>query len=102
MKRGHEIGGKYREDPIGSDVPRGKSTERRKHRNDGPSWTPTESRIKNQLMRQFMRNPEGTAHASSEAYRASPAWCPYCEGRRLRAAHLVSCEQCCERMLRTR
>lgn len=68
MSRGHEIGGKYREDPVGSEAPRGKNREQRKHRNDGPSWTPTEQHIKNNLMRQFMRTGEGPG-APSRAFR---------------------------------
>lgn len=64
-KRGYELGGKYCQDPIGSDKPRGKASSQRKHRNDGPSWTPTELHRRNELMRQFMRNPEGPGGASS-------------------------------------
>jgi hypothetical protein len=94
MRRGFDIGGKYREDPVGADVPRGKSTERRKHRNDGTSWTPTEARLKNELMRQFMHNPEGTAHADDDAYKNSPAWCPHCDGRRLRDEGYDCCTSC--------
>ena len=45
-------------DPVGANEPRGKSNAARKGRYDG-SFTGTEQRIKNQLMRQFMRTGEG-------------------------------------------
>lgn len=83
MKRGHGINERYAQDPIGSDESRGKNRERRKHKLDGPTLTPTESHIKNSLMRQFMRNPEGSADQDDAAYKASPAWCSECDGRRL-------------------
>ncbi len=66
-KRGYEVGGKFSQDPIGSERSRGKSRSQRKHRND-PGWTPTELHVKNQLMRQFMKNPEGPGGAS-ETYK---------------------------------
>ncbi len=58
MKRGFEIGGKYSADPIGSDKARGKSRYQRKAARDGNTLTPTEQRQKNQLMKQFMKDPE--------------------------------------------
>lgn len=94
MKRGHGINERYAEDPINSHEPRGKSSERRKHRLDGSTLTPTEQHIKNGLMRQFMRNPEGSAHRDERAYKESPVWCPNCDGRRMRAAGLRCCEAC--------
>ena len=42
-------------DPIGSDAPRGKDCSKRMGRYDG-GFTPSEQRIKDQLMRQFMRS----------------------------------------------
>lgn len=72
VKKGYEAGGKYSQDPIGSDKPRGKATGRRKHRNDGPNWTPTEQHRRNELMRQFMRTGEGGGGTSS-AYRSNYA-----------------------------
>ncbi len=74
MKRGYEMGGKFSSDPIGSDAPRGKNRERRKHRNDGNTLTPTENHIKQNLMRQFMKNPEGGGIGNSESYRNSECW----------------------------
>ncbi len=72
MKKGFGVGEKYSADPIGSDKPRGKNRERRKHKLDGPTLTPTESHIKNNLMRQFMKNAEGSVN--SEAYRNASCW----------------------------
>ena len=92
-KKGYGYGSKYANDPIGSDAPRGKNRELRKHAMDGNTMTPTESHIKNNLMRQFMRNPEGTAQSNTEAYKNSPAWCPRCE-RRLRADDSEHCGPC--------
>ncbi len=69
-----EAGGKFREDPINSNVPRGKNREQRKHRNDGPSWTPTEQHIKNNLMQQFRRTgegPGGNTQAFKDNYEAT-------------------------------
>lgn len=74
MTKGHEIGGKNKEDPTGSVRPRGKSREKRAHRLDGPTLTPTEQHIKNGLMNQFRRTGEGPG-GNSEAYRTSAAWC---------------------------
>lgn len=63
-----EAGGKFREDPIHSNLPRGKNRERRKHRNDGPTLTPTEQHIKNGLMNQFRRTGEGPG-GNSQAFK---------------------------------
>lgn len=40
---------------------------------DGPSWTPTEQRMREASLRQFMKldGPKGT----TDAYRASDIWC---------------------------
>jgi len=59
-------------DPIGIG-PRGKSNAKRMGRYDG-SFTGTEQRIKNQLMRQFMRTGEGEG-GNSDAYVDAPCWC---------------------------
>lgn len=59
-------------DPVGSEAPRGKSCGKRMGRYDG-SFTPTEQRVKDELMRQFMRNPEG--EPPSAAYVNAPCWC---------------------------
>lgn len=74
---GFELGGKYSNDPIGSERSRGKHRYQRKSKLDGPSWTPTEQRHRNQLMKQFCKLEGGT---NSEAYRASPLWCGKCCG----------------------
>ena len=77
-------------DPVGSGNPRGKARSQRKHRND-PGWTPTESRKRDNLMKQFckLEGPSG----NSEAYQASPAWCSGCNGRRL-AVREGQCDNC--------
>lgn len=95
--KGRDLGGKYRDDPIGSEEPRGKSLERRKHRNDGNTLTPTEQHIKNSCMRQFMKNPEGTESANTKSYKASPAWCRGCDGRRLATSDDGFCMSCAPR-----
>lgn len=59
-------------DPVGADAPRGKSCAQRKGRYDG-SYTPTEQRVKDDLMRQFMRNPEGEPPGA--AYVNASCWC---------------------------
>lgn len=74
MTTGRELEGRYSEDPIGSDAPRGKARSQRKASRDGPSLTPTEQHRKNALMRQFMTNPEGGGIGNSEAYRAASCW----------------------------
>jgi len=57
-------------DPIGSEAPRGKSLEKRMGRYDG-GFTPSEQRLKNQLMKQFMKlGGEGPGGNSAE-YRAN-------------------------------
>ena len=75
-------------DPIGSDAPRGKSNAARKGRYDG-SYSGTEQRKKDKLMRQFMRTGEGPG-APSEAYRNASCWCAC---GRLRVAGASACER---------
>lgn len=58
-------------DPV--DSPRGKSLERRKGRFDG-GYTPTEQKIKDNLMKQFCHLPEGTA-GNTQEYREAECWC---------------------------
>lgn len=92
MKRGYDVGGRYSQDPVGSDESRGKNRERRKHKLDGPTLTPTEAHIKNSLMRQFMRNPEG--EPVGEAYKSASCWCAGpCGGRRLAITEGL-CDSC--------
>jgi|ERR1700755_2094896 len=91
MTRGFELEGRYREDPIGSE---GKSLSRRKHRLDGTSYTPTEQRTKDGLMRQFCKQVEGVYLRDVAAYTSSPVWCPFCSGRRMRMAEGKSCAPC--------
>jgi hypothetical protein len=83
-------------DPQGSEKPRGKDRSERRGRFD-PGWTPTETHIRNGLMRQFMRNPEGSP--SSEAYRNSSVWCECGRGMNRRAADgsTVKCVKCAPR-----
>jgi len=68
MGNGHELGGKYREDPINShkDAGRSRGLEAKKHSRDGASWTPTESRIRDGLMKQFCKLGEGSSGNSAE------------------------------------
>jgi hypothetical protein len=54
-------------DPIGSDEPRGKDCSKRMGRYDG-SFTPTEQKMKDQLMKQFTRFGEGVG-GNTAAYR---------------------------------
>lgn len=70
MTTGFEAGGRYSANPIGSEH---KSTEQRKASRD-PGLTPTELHRKSNLMRQFMKNPEGGGVGNSEAYRNGSCW----------------------------
>jgi hypothetical protein len=54
-------------DPIGSESPRGKDCSKRMGRYDG-SFTPTEQKMKDQLMKQFTRFGEGVG-GNTKAYR---------------------------------
>ena len=81
MTSGHEREGRFSENPIGSDAPRGKARSQRKASRDGNTFTPTEQHRKNELMRQFMRTGEGSGGRSAE-YVNSPVWCGSC-GRRM-------------------
>jgi hypothetical protein len=91
VKKGYEVNGRYSQDPIGSDKPRGKNRSMRKHRNDA-GLTPTETHRKAQLMRQFLAL-DGPKGASLE-YINSPIWCPSCSGRRMRLEAGGLCEYC--------
>lgn len=92
MRRGFEMGGKYAHDPIGSEHARGKDAFRRKSGRD-LGFTPSELHQKAELMRQFMKNPEGPG-GNSMAYQESPVWCRECNGRRMVAPALDTCERC--------
>lgn len=91
VKRGYEVDGRHSQDPIGSDAPRGKNRERRKHKLDGPTLTPTEQYIRNGLMRQFLRNPEGSEGRDASAYKSSAAWC-----RTTTCKHLATKDGLCD------
>lgn len=78
-------------DPIGSEGPRGKSNEQRKHREDGKTWTGTERTIKDKLMRQFMKNHEGTVN--TVAWQNSPVWCEDC-GMYMKVSGKRVCKKC--------
>lgn len=67
VKRGRTNG-----DPPLSEARRGKARSQQKGRYDGNTWTPTESRKKDTLMKQFckLEGPGG----NSEAYRAAACW----------------------------
>jgi hypothetical protein len=71
-------------DPQGSEKPRGKDRSERRGRFD-PGWTPTETHIRNGLMKQFCKNPEGSPN--SEAYRNSEIWCRYPGCKRMNGTH---------------
>lgn len=92
MKKGFDLGGKYRNDPPGSMKPRGKARSARKSGRDGKTLTGTEQRKKNELMRQFMKNPEGGGTGNTEAYRTASCWCPC--GRHLKADGRDLCSCC--------
>lgn len=74
-------------DPFDSDKPRGKSNAKRMGRYDG-SYTPTEQRLKDSLMKQFCRD-EGPPPSS--AYLNAPCWC---ECGRLKAEGKEQCQRC--------
>lgn len=74
-------------DPIGAHLPKGKSNAARKGRYDG-SYTPTEQRTKDRLMKQFCRD-EGPP--PSQAYLDSPCWCAC---GRLKAEGKEQCARC--------
>lgn len=71
--KGYDAGGKYSQDPIGSEKPRGKDCSERRSSRD-PGLTPTEQHRKNNLMRQFMRTGEGGGSGNTEAYRNASCW----------------------------
>lgn len=70
-KRGFEMGGRFHQDPIGSEKARGKSAHRRKSGRD-PGLTPTENARKAKFLKQFTKL-EGSVN--SEAYRNAECWC---------------------------
>lgn len=64
------------------------SFEKRMGRYDG-SYTPTEQRIKDGLMKQFCSLESST---NSEAYTSAPCWCEKCG--RLRDSEEMRCSRC--------
>lgn len=90
LPKGLEVGGKYREDPMGSTKPRGKSSYRQKHARD-LGLTPTEHAQKQKLMKQFckLEGPGG----NSEAYVNADCWCRAC-GNHLRVDNSETCDRC--------
>ena len=88
--KGYGVGDRFSQDPIGSHEPRGKDTSQRKHRND-PGWTPTEEHQRNQLLRQFMKNPEGSAHQDVGAYKAASCWCECGRGLKNESGSCAKC-----------
>lgn len=69
MKKGYGPGEKYSADPIGSELPKGKScAQRRSSRDSG--LTPTEAHRKNELMRQFLQRDgsQGNSRAYIDNY----------------------------------
>jgi len=79
-------------DPIGADWEKGASRGHHlKKSSRDLGLTPTEQRIKNQLMRQFLKydGPRG----ASRAYREAPCWCQHC-GRHLRVDGWNVCQAC--------
>lgn len=89
VKRGRQNG-----DPIGSEAPRGKSRSQRKGRYDA-GWTPTESRKRDQLLRQFIKGYDGP-RGNSAAYTGSSVWCACGRGmnRRAKNGSTVPCVRC--------
>lgn len=92
MKDGWGIGERHSADPIGAWESRGKDCGKRLSAADGPHWTPTEARQREQLLKQFCRL-EGRA-GNSAAYLSAACWCPACKGRGLLADGLDTCERC--------
>lgn len=76
-------------DPVGSELPRGKSNAARKGRYDG-SYTGTEQRVKDELMKQFCRD-EGPPPSS--AYINAPCWCAC---GRLKVDGWGMCQRCAD------
>lgn len=64
--------GRLNGDPPLSERPRGKSRSMQKSARDGKTWTPSESRKRDSLMRQFLKR-DGS-QGNSEAYRAASCW----------------------------
>lgn len=64
--------GRQNGDPVHSE--RGRSVSQRKAGRE-PGFTPTEQRVRERCMRQFMRNPEGGGVGNSTAYVNSEVWC---------------------------
>lgn len=87
MKRGYDIGGRYSQDPIGSQGE--KSLSQRKSSRDF-GLTPTEKFQKNQLMKQFCRLESGVEDV--EAYRNAPCWCGCERGLRGESGLCAKCE----------
>lgn len=81
--------GRVNGDPVGSEKPRGKDSSQRKSRADGKSWTPTESRIRDQLMKQFCKNPEGSQNTPAYLAGYDAAF-----GERVPLASPIRCAEC--------
>lgn len=73
MTLGRKRRGRIDGDPPLSEYRRGKARSMQKSARDGTTWTPTESRKRDQLMRQFMKHADGTG-GNSEAYRNASCW----------------------------
>ena len=65
---------------------RGKAASMRKGRYDG-SFTPTEQRTKDRLMRQFLRSGDGSGSGNTYEYVTSPVWCEEPGCNRLNGSH---------------
>ena len=91
MTSGYEPFGKHRSDPIGTQLEKGRSRfpMQRKEGRD-PGLTATEKTRKGQLMRQFMKNPEGSIN--SVAYKEASCWCDCGRGLRGESGLCVRCE----------
>jgi hypothetical protein len=72
MTLGRKKRGRIDGDPPLSEHSRGKDRSQRKSARDGSTWTPTESRKRDALMRQFLQR-DGT-QGNSEAYRNAGCW----------------------------
>jgi len=59
---------RHPEDPVGAELPRGKSAYQRKSGRD-PGLTPTERHQKAQLMRQFLSRAKGAGTGNSAEFR---------------------------------
>jgi hypothetical protein len=82
--------GRINGDPVGSEARRGKAASKRLSGRDIGSWTPTEQRTRERLMRQFIARKKGSGNGNTEAYRASQIWCTHPGCKKMNGSHTHS------------